>query len=241
VLAPFVVVWIWRTRGRRAALEWSAAAAVAAAAWFLPIVALSPSGVGHSFYEQFARPLQIESLGAEILIAIHHAFGTAIGVDASFGSQNVAGPGTHAMSLLSTAIEALAVIAVFVVFVRGRPTVERLLIASAATVAALIAFGKVFSPQFLIWLIPLVPIVRSFTARVLFAGALILTQIYFPRRYWDLVIELRARVSTIVLLRDLFVVAVFGVLLYVLQRSTASSSAEHSDAVSDRNGLLTSG
>jgi hypothetical protein len=240
VLAPFVVLWLWRTRGRRAALEWGAAALVAAAAWFLPFVALAPSGVGHSFYEQFARPLQIESLGAEILIAAHHAFGTPIGRTDSFGSQNIAGHGAHEVALLTTAAEAVALVAVFVVFARGRPTVERLLVASAAAVAALVAFGKVFSPQFLIWLIPLVLLVRSIAARVLFATALILTQVYFPRRYWELPIELRRAIATLVLIRDVVVVAIFGVLLYGLQRARAESRAVDSSLVSDRSGLRTS-
>lgn len=239
VLAPFVVLWLWRTRGRRAAAEWSAAALAAAAAWFLPFVALSPAGVGHSFYAQLARPLQIESLGAEILIASHHAFGTAIGRNDSFGSQNVAGHGAAAVASITTAAEAAAIVAVFVLFARGRPTVERLLVASAGTVAALLAFGKVFSPQFLIWLIPLVPLVRSVAARALFAAALILTQLYFPRRYWELPIELRRSISTLVLVRDLLVVAILAVLLYALHRSRAESSSASSSVVSARSGART--
>ena len=47
---------------------------------FLPFVALSPGGVVWSLRRQLDRPLQIESLGAAVLIALHHAVGMPLGV-----------------------------------------------------------------------------------------------------------------------------------------------------------------
>ena len=63
------------------------------AAIFLPFAIVAPGGVGHSFHAQFARPLQLESLGSAVLIAVHRAAGTTLHVTTSFGSQNVTGPG----------------------------------------------------------------------------------------------------------------------------------------------------
>ena len=72
------------------------------------------------------------------------------------------------------------------------------------------------SPQFLIWLVPVVPLVaglRGLRASVLLAAALVLTQLWFPSRYWDLARELDPLPSTLVLLRDLVLVALLVVLV----------------------------
>ena len=66
-----------------------------------------------------------------------------------------------------------------------------------------------------------------------------LTQVYFPRRYWDYV-ALRPAESCVVLARDLVLVAVLAALVYAIQRSTASSSERASSAVSPRSGAQTS-
>jgi hypothetical protein len=76
-------------------------------------------------------------------------------------------------------------------------------------------FGKVLSPQFLIWLIPLVPLVRGrrgLLAGGLLAAALVLTQLWFPYRYWELALEFDAAASWLVLLRDVALVALLVVL-----------------------------
>ena len=88
--------------------------------------------------------------------------------------------------------------------------------ASAAAVCAFVAFGKVLSPQFLIWLIPLVPLVRGrrgVAASALLAVALVLTQLWFPFRYWELVLHFGTLESWLVLVRDLVLVALFATLL----------------------------
>jgi uncharacterized membrane protein len=228
VLAPLVVVWLARTRGPRAAAQWAAAAVATAAAWFLPFVAFSPAGVGHTFQSQLARPLQLESLGGSVLIAAHHIAGTTLHVTSSFGSQNLTGPGTHAAAVATTVAGALVLVAVWVLFARGAATDARLVTHTAGAVAALIAFGKVFSPQFLIWLIPLVPLLRGRRALVavpLFGTALVLTQLWFPSQYWRLVVNFTSPYSWLLLARDLALVALVAVLVW--PRSQHELLGEH--------------
>ncbi|HEX3226819.1 MAG TPA: glycosyltransferase 87 family protein, partial [Gaiellaceae bacterium] len=216
-LAPLIVVWLARTADTRAAARWLAAAVATAAAWFLPFVVLSPGGVGHSFHAQLSRPLQIESLGGAILIAVHHATGSSLSVVNGFGSQNLSGTGVHAVELATTIAGLAALLAVWLLFIAGAPTRERLLASCAAVVTALVAFDKVFSPQFMIWLIPFVLIVRGLRGAVagtLLYVALILTQTWFPAHYWDLALNFAPTQSGEVLARNLFVVALFVVLAW---------------------------
>jgi hypothetical protein len=88
--------------------------------------------------------------------------------------------------------------------------------ASAAAVCAFVAFGKVLSPQFLIWLVPLVVLVRGrrgLAAGVTMVLALVLTQLWFPFRYWPLALHFAAFPSWLVLVRDLTLILLFAVLL----------------------------
>ena len=65
-------------------------------------------------------------------------------------------------------------------------------------------------------LVPVVPLVgglRGLRASVLLAAALLLTQLWFPSRYWDLSRELDPLPSTLVLLRDLVLVALLVTLI----------------------------
>jgi uncharacterized membrane protein len=228
VLAPLAVLWLARTRGPRAAAQWAAAAVATAAAWFLPFVALSPAGVGHTFHSQLARPLQLESLAGSVLIAVHHIAGTTLHSTSSFGSQNLTGPGTHAAAIATTVVGALALVAVWVLFARGAAADERFVTHAAGAVAVFIAFGKVFSPQFLIWLIPLVPLVRGrrgYVAVPLFGAALVLTQLWFPSHYWDLALHFASPYSWILLARDLALVALVAVLVW--PRSQHELLGEH--------------
>jgi hypothetical protein len=178
---------------------------------------MSPSGVGHSFHAQLSRPLQIESLGGAILLAVHHATGSSLRMVNGFGSQNLSGTGVHAAEVATTIVGLAALLTVWLLFAAGAPTREHLLASCGAAVAALVAFDKVFSPQFMIWLIPfvlIVPGLRGVVAGTLLYAALILTQTWFPAHYWNLAQELAPTQSGEVLARDLCVVALFVVLAW---------------------------
>jgi L-cystine uptake protein TcyP (sodium:dicarboxylate symporter family) len=170
-----------------------------------------------SIERQTSRPLQIESLGAALLLA-----GKQLGLYeptavSTFGSQNVVGSLPDRLASLQTLLQIVAVVAVWVAVTRARDPIAGLLGGSAAVVVAFVAFGKVLSPQFLIWLVPLVPLAAAVSGLgipVLFVAALVLTQLWFPTRYWD-VVDLGA-VGWLVLVRDVVLVA----LLVALVRST---------------------
>jgi Glycosyltransferase family 87 len=215
VLVPITIAYVWKREGRREALVCGGLLLVVLAAVFVPFIVLAPHGVWESFWNQGSRPLQIESLGAALLLAGHHVFGYGLTMDSSHGSQNLGGAAPDAFAVALSVLQLAALIATWILFARGPATRERMLLACAAALVAFVALGKVLSPQFLIWLIPVVPLVygrRGLTASVLLAAALLVTQLWFPYRYWDLALHFGALESWLVLARDLLLVALFAVL-----------------------------
>jgi hypothetical protein len=149
------------------------------------------------------------------LLAAHHAFGVGVTGETSHGSQNLAGSAAHAFAIAAVVAQALVLLWIWTSFVRGPATREAFIRASAASLCAFVAFGKVLSPQFLIWLIPIVPLVRGLrglAAGFLLAVALVLTQLWFPFRYFRLALDFEPGLSWLLLARDLTLVAIALVL-----------------------------
>jgi len=213
VLVPLVLAWEWRRRGRRFALDWAILLVLVLACCFVPFAVLSPGGLAHSIGVQLRRPLQVESLGSSVLMALHHLFGLGLHFHSSFGSQNLTGAWANVAAVATSAIEVSTLIAIWLVFARGPAEPERLVAAAAGAVAVFVAFGKVFSPQFLIWLVPLVALVRGFAAPLLLAAALALTQTWFPHDYWPLALGAAQPQSWLLLARNLCVVALTAMLV----------------------------
>src|SRR5207253_3270270 len=120
--------------------------------------------------------------------------------------RNLSGSLPDAVAVLTLVLEAVAVVAVWLLYARARDARARLPVAFAAAVAGFLAFTKVFSPQYLVWLVPLVPLVDSVAAWALLAVALALDQIWFF--HYHSVVSLGGR-SWFVLVRDLLVAALF--------------------------------
>jgi hypothetical protein len=226
VIVPPALVYVWRRYGRREAVVCGAIFAGVVALCFLPFVRLSPGGVWDSLHRQADRPLQIESLGSSFLLVAHQFGAWTVHLNLSHGSQNQGGSLASALAAFQSAVQALVVIGLWIAFARGPAMPERLVRYSAACVAAFVAFGKVLSPQFLIWLIPLVPLVRGrrgLAASAVLAVALVLTQLWFPYRYWDLALRQGALASWLVLARDLVLVLLVVVLAMPRREPVRSS------------------
>lgn len=224
VLLPVLGAWAWRRFGRRESLTVLGLGAVVPALAYLPFFLLSPDGVVSSIGRQLSRPLQIESLGSGVLLVAHNELGTGLAWTSTHGSQNLTGVAAGATAVALTAVQLCALAWIWVRFARGVPSTARLVRYAAAAAVAFVALGKVLSPQFLIWLLPLVPLVggaRGKVAALLLLTACVLTRAWFPGDYWDLVREFDRSASWLVLLRGLTLVA----LLVTLAWPTATARA----------------
>ncbi|MEP6893017.1 MAG: glycosyltransferase 87 family protein [Gaiellaceae bacterium] len=216
VLIPLAVAWTWRRRGRREALVVLAICAGVAAAIFLPFVAIAPDGVGWSLWRQVGRPLQIESFGAAILLALHQ-FGMPLGWGSSHGSQNLTGTTAAVASVVTSVAQAAALLWIWTRYARRAVTTsDAFVCACAAALVAFVALGKVLSPQFLIWLLVGVALVgarRTWPALALLVLACALTRGWFPDRYWHLVRAFDPLASWLVVARDAALLALLAVLV----------------------------
>jgi Glycosyltransferase family 87 len=224
VLLPIAVVHIWRRKGGNAALAHLAVFVAVAAACFIPFAVLAPDGLRSMFADQLNRPLQVESLGAAVLMAAQHLGMRPLTTVTSHGAQALTGRGAGLAADLSTVLEVVTVVAIWVLFARRRNAgTEAVLLASAAAVAALVAFDRVLSPQYLIWLVPLVLLVRG--ERGILAGALLILALGLTHtwqlagHYWSLALKHAAPWSWYLLARDLALVAIAVLLLLELSRA----------------------
>jgi hypothetical protein len=217
VLIPLALIELWRSHGARAVARGVAVAVAVVAALSGALVAVAPHGVGWALHRQLVRPLQIESLPAAFFAAAHVIGGLHVHVAKRAGSDNFIGSGPDLAATLSGIATVVAVAAVYVLYARSDRTREQLVVSSVAAVTAYVAFSKVFSPQYLVWLIPLVPLAggrRGIRATAVLIVILAMTQIWEPYRYGEYFKTLAPWLVALVFVRDLLVVALFAVLLW---------------------------
>jgi len=219
VLVPLVASVAWRrcAPGRRELVTVLALVAAPVLLVYLPFLLAAPGGVADSLGRQLGRPLQIESLGAGVLLALHHTAGTALHWSSGHGSQNLTGAAADGLAVLQGVAQVVAVALVWLSFWRGPASPERLVRHAAGAVVAFVALSKVLSPQFLVWLVLLVPLVVAARGRLplwLTAAACALTAVWFPARYWQLVKEFDPLASWLVLTRACVLLALLAALMW---------------------------
>jgi uncharacterized membrane protein len=178
VLLPIALIQTWELGGRervRRALLWFFGVF---AAVHLPFAVLGPGGLRFSYWVQIKRGLEVESLGGAILLGLDRIglYDARLAAEPP-GSTNVVGPLADAVATLSSFVALAAVLLVAWLYLRGR---RDPLVAAAGAVLGFVAFGKVFSPQYVDWLVPLVPAAGA-VASALLLGVLALTHVVFDR------------------------------------------------------------
>jgi hypothetical protein len=136
----------------------------------------------------------------------------------------------RALSVLTV----LGLVAVFALWLRSRRGQDELVLGVTTAVATYVVFSKVFSPQYLIWLLPLVPLVRGragVRATALLVAILGVTQIYEPYRqgeYWSFS---HGWLDWLVVGRNVLVLALVAVLAEPLARDALARWRQPAPAV----------
>ena len=216
IVLPLVVTYVVRRAGRRAGVVTAALALVVVAAAYVPFVLLAWRGVRYSLSVQLARSLEIESLGGALFVVVHRTFGIPLSKQGHY--YDFPGHTAHLIGLVSVAIALTIIAGLWIAHARMPASRASLIRYSAATVAAYVAFGKVLSPQYLLWLVPLVPLVagrRGRVATVLLGLACVFTAVAYPH-LWDpeLLVDLAPAPLAIIVIRDLLLVGLCAVLAF---------------------------
>jgi hypothetical protein len=224
ILIPFALFELWRHEGPRGVARGLAVVIGLFAAVIVPFAVVAPHGFWWALHRQIARPLQVESLGAAVFVAAHQIGGLHLHVVKSAGSDNLVGPGPSTAASASGIATVLALVAIYVLYLRSSRGKEQLVTACAAAVVAYVTLSKVFSPQYLVWLFPLVPLVGGrlgVRASTLLAVAIGMTQIWEPYRYAAYIHGFTPWISWLVIVRDLVIVALLAVLVRPLRVTSA--------------------
>jgi len=182
--APVVLTWVAARGGAQAMLRPALALAATVATLALGALALSPSGAHEALRYQAERPVQIESTPSLLAMAVSRT-----PVRHSHGSVGIHGASARAFAVLLLAA-LVALLALTCIWLYRAPTPAALVFGSLGAVVAAISLGKVLSPQFLAWVVPLFALAVAARARalaVVSALALLLTLAVFPAWYPDLV------------------------------------------------------
>jgi hypothetical protein len=231
-LVPIVLL---SRRGRTHMVRDLAVVAAAGLALVLPFALIAPRGIGHVGKLLVERPLHVESLGASVLLAAHRLGLYEPTIYFSIGqSWDLAGPAASAVAAIGSLAQVVALVAVWFFFARGPRGPRELLLASAAAVVAVVTFGKIFSPQFLVWVVAAVPLALGRVMPFVLATtvtAILLTHYVYEYGYYELLDA--GRVSWVMVARNLAMVALFLSLVYELA-ARGRASPTPSNAGRDR-------
>jgi hypothetical protein len=187
VAVPVAIAWLVGRGQRREALQGALACAATIAVVALAAVAASPAGAADAVRYQLDRPVQIESTPATVVFGLD-ALGA--GHAASVSSYRSDGVLHDAADAGSALFAGVLVGVVALVAARAGRTQRELVLASLAGTLAFALFGKVLSPQFVIWALPLGALAFAWRYHALaaaIASAALLTQLEFPAHYFDVV------------------------------------------------------
>jgi hypothetical protein len=185
-LVPIVMVEQWRQLGSpklwtippRPLLRSLGIFAAVTLAGFAVARVLNPDGWLSAFTYNTLRPIQVESVPATILW-VGSWIGPPAWPDHSFHSFNLVGPLESPLGLLSTLGLVGGFLWIYWRQLSGRMTFARALL---CCVLVIICTSRVFSPQYLIWVIPLVALVeRDYDP--IWIGICVLTTLIYPFAY----------------------------------------------------------
>jgi hypothetical protein len=202
---------------RRGAVRGCAVFLAVVALFLVPFALLGGGGLLQSFAYQAGRGLQVESLAASVLIFLRRVHSVVFEHGASELQGGGVGLAVSISPLLTLDLLAISGLAMYGEYRRfGRLGPDAFPRHSAALILAFMLGSKVLSPQFMIWLLPLVPLgaggALGTIICALFLAACFTTTLVFPTHYGDL-LSFRYPGPELLIARNLLLVIIWAALL----------------------------
>jgi uncharacterized membrane protein len=201
ILAPIFLLYHWRHRQNRQAIVGVATFAITTAVIMAPFLLLSPDGLWNSFSYHAQRGLQCESTYSSFLLLGQTLGLTSVEMEFSFGSLNITSPLADILAKVSPLVMLFSLVAVYWFFYKSQsepavaqqtpsllnqPDTARIVSYSLVAMLAFMLTNKVLSPQFIIWLYPLIPLVVGRWRRIswlMFILIGLMTYLVYPLAY----------------------------------------------------------
>lgn len=217
-LLPVFLLYHCRNHPRRcilpAVLTFVAASFVIA----LPFLLVSPTGLLGSLTYHAERGIQLESTYGSLLLVLHKFGLLSLEPSFAFGSWNLTGTAADALTRMSMLLLPLSVAAMYWMVHRhlksGAHSAQELVSWLLLVTIMLVATSKVLSPEYLIWFLPLIPLVSgrlNHWVWVVFIAISVLTYTVYPLQYRDLIM-LESGPVVVLLLRNVLLVLMAAVI-----------------------------
>jgi hypothetical protein len=227
VAAPVALAWLAGRGQVRAAWQGAVVMAIVVVLIGAAAVAASPDGALDAARYHLERPVQVESMPALGLLALDAAGAGEARSVSSYRSDGLIHPADGPLSWAFAALMLAVLLLLVVQAARGQDR-RQLVLASLAAVLAFASLGKVLSPQFVIWVLPLGALALAWGLYPLAAAvgaAAVVTQLEFPARYFDLVAREPFPIA-LVALRNLALLASLLLVLLELGRAAQRRLAD---------------
>jgi hypothetical protein len=218
-LLPLLLVWHAHRRGWTSAIRDAAISIGLIIVGILPFAAIAPSGTWYFIGYNLRRPPQLESLTSNLFLLLAKFAHYRFRIVEDYHSNGLHGTGPAVVATVSTVVLAVAVAGCAwwswrLLAGSSGPADRGIIVAgAAATIVALTVFGKVLSPQYMMWLLPVTLILRGQRGRIAVAltvTALVLTLTYFPTHFAE-ISKVHIYVIRILTLRNVVLIALLVV------------------------------
>ncbi len=201
IIAPFFALYLLRHRQYRQLVQGVAVFGIVVLALNLPWIVINANGYWEFLSYHLERGLHSESSYGSVLLLGQTMGLTQVDADLTYGSWNIISPMANTLAKSSFYITAVFLLSAYGLYARrlwqkpkdegggvvlNNEAIRQLLLFSLLAVLIMLFTSKVFSPQFLIWICPLIPLVRArwrYVPWVLFLVVGVLTQYIYPCHY----------------------------------------------------------
>jgi uncharacterized membrane protein len=228
VMIPLYLIIYWSNRQLKPVLSGVLTFVLTCLILLMPFLVTGPDNLMSLINYHSQRGIQIESFyGACLLLADKLGWTSALMIF-NYGSWNLSGSIAETLSKFVVYIQAAALFVsycfIWTQIKPGKSQFTRLGAYTLLLLAVLLLTSKVFSPQYIIWLLPVLPLIFTrwrLAVWTIFAVTGIFTYLIFPVSYIDL-LNLNIYPITLVFMRNL-TLALLAALAVVSLRSMKSS------------------